>query len=910
MTRRGSGILPAPSQRERALLPVNSKFVASAFLALSLFAFEYIAHADAAQPLAAVRDLGVRIKNAADQTDAGHAPSSRDLSEFELRLNALSAAQSSDPAYRQKLQSVDRLLGNLMLETAHHAWKTARPLQLANLDIEQVDATRGNACSNALGIANALPVRVTLGPAGGGQDSAWFIYEPQSSGHVRFATDSSNADPALAVFPGCEANSAATAQNDDSLGLDAAVTVDTLAHQRVFVRLTNSGSGGPVSLSVANANATLTGTITDSTTGQPIGGAVVMLYGNGPSYTGISTTTDATGAYSLSAPAGSYYVVTQASQYLTLVYPNATCPYNTNIYYIANCNLAVAQTVSLSSGVVSAGINLALSAGLSINGQVRDDSNQPVAQAQVQLYDGNGNALGWVYADGVGRYSFATLPPGTYRLSAQAGGYGSQLFDHIACTGPLQILCNIGGATALSLSNQSVVNANFNLPVLPAIAGKVNASGQPAGLYYGIQINALDAFGNSVASASTDQNGNYRLGPLPSGNYFVTAAAPGSFSQIFSGIDCAQSCFSQAASATTVHVDMSNRLGQANFNLMPLPPVYGHIQDALSGSPLGGVLVYASVTPPATFWSIASAQTDSNGNYVLSNVPAGQYYLWAQGTNYIDQVYSGIDCEALPNYYGPGYANCAVIGATQLSIAPGQIPGAFNFALQPASSISGKATIRAGNGSDLPAQTQIGVYNDAGTLMASASTDANGNYVVGNLTPGTYFVAATNPAYGYGGYLMQVWKMIDCTSACAPTIGAPVSVAAQSEISGIDFNLVALNAIVGQVTDQSSNPLSGILIDLFNSTSGNYLTTATTDAKGFYAVTASPGTSYFVATDAAGSFVDQVYFGISCPAGPAYLHLCPLSNASAVGLSNNATQPVIVDFTLQRPDLIFANGFE
>lgn len=880
--------------------------VAAAGIASSAFAAS-------ADPLAAVRDLGVQIKNVADRASTSHAPSSGDMSNFERRIGVLSVsvAQDNDPIFRTKLQSIAMLLGNLKFAAAHPAQSATHLPTRADLDIEQVAVNHGNACASALGISNALPVRLTLGATGNGSDSAWFRYESPADGHVRFATDSSGADPALAVFTSCTPGSTTTAQNDDAIGLDAAITVTVTGHRAIYVHLTNSGNVGPVILSVADANATLTGSIIDATSGQPISGALVLLeMSNGNGYTGINAQTNPSGSYSMSAPAGSYFVYVQAPQYLSQLYPNASCPYNSYFYNYGNCNLSAAQTVVLSSGVTTSGINMAMSSGYEIAGQVHDDSNQPIAQAYVTLYDGNGNQLSMVTADSIGRYTFATLPPGTYKLDAQANGYGSQMFDHVACTGTFQDQCNLGSANAVVISNQNVSAANFNLTVLPAITGKLSGSGLQTGSYYNSQVSVLDAFGNTIASAYTDQNGKYRVGPLQPGNYFVTASTNGYFSQIFNGVDCIQSCSSQTASATAVHIDMNTRLGQANFNLNPLPPVYGHVQDAITGAPLGNVTVMASITPPSTFRSITSALTDSNGNYTLNALPAGKYYLWAQSTDHIDQVYSGIDCEALPAYYGSGNASCDVTGATLLTIAPGSAPGTFNFAMHPGSAISGQAVIRADTGSDLPAQTQISIYNGSGVLVAAANTDANGNYIVNDLEPDTYFASAGVTSYGYSAFIMQVWNMIDCQNQCAPTAGTPITVLPVATTPDINFNLIATNAVVGRITDEWSHPLPGIIVDLFDSTNNNHLASAATDANGFYAATYSANTSYFVATDSSGSYVDQVYSGISCPAGPAYLGLCPLTNATSVTVGSNVMQPVIVDFALRRPDLIFKNGFE
>src|SRR5205807_2121007 len=104
--------------------------------------------------------------------------------------------------------------------------------------------------------------------------------------------------------------------------------------------------------------------------------------------------------------------------------------------------------------------------------------------------------------------------------------------------------------------------------------------------------------------------------------------------------------------------------------------------------------------------------------------------------------------------------------------------------------------------------------------------------------------------------------------------------------------------------------IGGAVIDLFDAATNVYKASGISDAQGFYAVGATTGYSYFVATDAGAGYVDQIYSGVSCPAGAAYFGLCAFSNATSVGLGSAGTQPHIVNFTLQGGNAIFHNGFE
>jgi hypothetical protein len=202
----------------------------------------------------------------------------------------------------------------------------------------------------------------------------------------------------------------------------------------------------------------------------------------------------------------------------------------------------------------------------------------------------------------------------------------------------------------------------------------------------------------------------------------------------------------------------------------------------------------------------------------------------------------------------------------------------------------------------------VNVYDTNGTEVAQAQTDTLGNYLVRDLPSGTYF------AYAQGDYstqyIPQIWQQMDCLSTCDPTTGTPIPVTANTAVGGIDFQLSRLDAIVGRVTNALGDPIGGTVVDLFDSTNGNYVGSGVADVQGYYVAQAFLDNSYYVATEGGNSYVDQLYSGVSCPLGPAYYGLCPFNSATSVTLSSFDTQPHIVDFVLQSNDPIFANGFE
>lgn len=865
-----------------------------------------VAAAAPRDPTTALRDVAVRIRQASDATARGRAASARDVAGLEHALRSLDALAGSSPdaAFATKRRAVELSLDKLKFDLSHApatASVTAQDAR-ARIDREIIGARHGDACTAALGISPELPVEVTLAAAAQPGSESWFRLEPSLTATYIFRTRSSGADPALEIFHDC--GGTALSRNDDAIGLDAQASAGATAHQPLLVHVTNSGAGGAVLLDVAAADATIAGKVTDSASGQGLMFPQIVLFASNGNYVYSNANVDANGNYSVAVAAGSYYVRATAALHVDGLYPHAQCGLTNYYFSIDHCATQNAVLVVASSGATTAGTDIQLDLGRRIAGTVRDPSGQPLPNATISLNNVGGNGGTSTTADQFGRYQLSTLPSDTYHALASANGYGSQLYDHVACGGPLLTDCDLNQGTPLTISSQDLLGIDFNLPRLATIHGTVH--NLPATANATITVVSLG--GSYVAQGYTDQQGNYSVGPLTVGQFYVFASSQGYFSQIFPGIDCGQDCVASLDSATRIAITQQGQSPAADFTLSPLPVQHGHVQDAATGLPLGNVNVYASILPPASFYAQSYTTTNANGDFSLTGTPAGSYYIWAQSSDHIDQVYPGIPCEQTFNYYYTSPTACDVTGAVLMTIAPqiASLPD-MNFALPPSSSIAGHVAVR-GAGGPTVAATNVSVfaYDVSGVQVASANVDALGNYRLNDLDAGTYFVTAS----GYNS-VFELWQNIDCPGSCAPTQGTPLPVAANTSVGGIDFSLVRRDAIVGQVTDALNVPLPNVLVDLFDAITLGYVATGATDSQGYYLASGSTGHAYFVATEAGGSYINQVYAGVSCPLGPAYLQLCPFTNATPISLTNASSQPHVVNFALSMPpDEIFAGNFE
>ena len=150
---------------------------------------------------------------------------------------------------------------------------------------------------------------------------------------------------------------------------------------------------------------TLTGTVTDSSTNAPIAGAQINV-----APLGASTVTDASGHYSLTLPVGAYDVTASHFGYTPLT---------------QSASITDGNTTTLDFALVAAPSG-------SLSGTVSDSSANPIANATVTI---NGTPIPPATTDANGHYSFASVPNGTYNVTATAGNCTSPATDSVTVSG-------------------------------------------------------------------------------------------------------------------------------------------------------------------------------------------------------------------------------------------------------------------------------------------------------------------------------------------------------------------------------------------------------------------------------------------------------------------------------------------
>jgi hypothetical protein len=586
----------------------------------------------------------------------------------------------------------------------------------------------------------------------------------------------------------------------------------------------------------------ITGLVTDAGTGTGLENVNVAVYTSSGTFA-IGTTTNATGSYTVNGlPEGTYFARTFASfttNYLDELYEDMPC---------LNCSVTSGTAIVLTGGTTREGVNFALLRGGRITGTVTDESTGAgLPSVSVAIFTSSGTFATSTLTAGSGSYTVNGLPAGTYFARTFAFGtvpYVDELYDDIPC-----LNCDVTTGTAIVLTAGTTRSGvNFGLAPGGRITGTVTDEGTGTGLS-SVFIYVYTSSGTFATSAFTSETGSFTVNGLPAGTYYVRTALFGALNYVDELYDNTPCLNCSVTSGAAIVLTAGSTRSGVDFALLPGGRITGLVTDVGTGAGLENVSV-AIYTSNGTF--AMSAATSGTGSFTINGLPAGSYYArtFVSGANYLDQLYDNIPC-----------LDCVVTAGTPIAVTVGTTRSGVNFALAQGGRITGTVT-------DGPTGTGlenvfVRVYTSSGTFARSALTTSTGSYTANGLPEGTYY--ARTFASATLNYTDELYDDIPCLS-CSVRSGTAIVLTAGATRSGVNFALLPGGRITGTVTDESTGVgLFDVIVGIYTS-SGTFLTSASTTATGSYTVNGLPAGNYFARTFAFGTlpYVDELYPDIRC----------------------------------------------
>lgn len=614
---------------------------------------------------------------------------------------------------------------------------------------------------------------------------------------------------------------------------------------------------------------TISGSVLDADTSAPIPNREVDIYDSTGDWISYGYT-DSSGHYNVGGLSdGIYFARTYGyDNYIDELYDNIICePY---------CNPISGTPINL-NGFATA--NFALEQGGSISGTISDSSTSAsIPNVNVDIYNSDGYWVSYGYTDSSGNYTATGPLAGDYYATTyNYYGYLDEVFDDHLCEPD----CNpLSGDPIAVTAGQNTSGIDFALAPGGIISGTItdSATSNPIDSY----ADVYDSSGNFYAYGFTDGSGNYQVGGLLTGNYFVvTSNYEGYIDELFDNIPCFHgNC--DPTSGDPVSVIAGSTTSGIDFALDAGGSFSGQIRGGGNPIPYSSVNVYDSAGS-----YVAYAYSDELGNYSATGLIDGNYY--ATSYNYygfVDELYDDFPCQN----------GCDPTQGTPISVTIGSNTPGINFDLVQGGRISGSVTDEITSD---PIYSGVLIYDAQGIFTDYAYTDSNGMYTsYRGLAGGDYYAVS----YNYYGYMDELYDNIPCPfDQCDPVSGTPIAVTAGNTTSGIDFELNQGAKITGNVSSSGGPPISYFHVHVFSST-GIFLTSGyPIDSAGNYEVSGLPTGDYYISTHNFEFFADELYDNHPCTAG-----ICDLAPGDLVPVTEGSTTPGI-NFTLDSGGTLSGN---
>ena len=458
-----------------------------------------------------------------------------------------------------------------------------------------------------------------------------------------------------------------------------------------------------------------------------------------------TTKTDADGNYSFTGlDAGTYTVkVTKAGEIAELTQtedPDGT-----------KDNASGAITLN-ADNPVRENINFGYIKKHAISGKVYLDHNRDktkntgdvdVPGVTVNLLGKDGNVVGTTTTDKDGNYSFTGLNDGTYTVQVDKTG---KLADKEQTEDPSGKADSRSQVITFTRPDPDVTNVNFGYTGLYTVSGTVyydkdrseSLNNSEPG-FNGITVNLLDKDGKVITTTTTDKDGKYSFTKLPAGKYTVKVVKDGDLTDLEQTEDPDATKDSTSGVVQVNHDNPS--VENVNFGYVANNTIKGTVyrddnrDKTINGDEPGLERVSVQLLDEDGK-VLQTLDTDADGNYAFQHLPDGKYTVKVVRSSSIKDYDQTEDPDATIDDTSAVY-----------TMGPeNSLQEKVNFGYVPDYSIAGRVyrdSDKSGSytdGEETFSGVTVDLLDKDGNVVATTTTDKDGNYSFEKLPAGTYRV--------------------------------------------------------------------------------------------------------------------------------------------------------------------------
>ena len=365
------------------------------------------------------------------------------------------------------------------------------------------------------------------------------------------------------------------------------------------------------------------------------------------------------------------------------------------------------------------------------------------ANQTVELRDKDGKVVATTTTDENGAYSFTKLPAGDYTVKVVKDG---ALTDLDQTEDPDSTKDSTSGVISLGNDHRTETDVNFGYIANNSINGTIyrdgdrdGKKGDTEGRYSGVTVQLLDKDGKVIGTTTTDKDGKYSFEHLPDGTYSVKVVKDGALTDTDQTGD-PDNKLDNASEPITLD-EKNPTKGDVDFGYVPNNTIKGTVyrddnrDKTINGDEPGLERVSVQLLDEDGK-VLQTLDTDADGNYAFQHLPDGKYTVKVVRSSSIKDYDQTEDPDATVDDTSAVY-----------TMGPeNSLQEKVNFGYVPDYSIAGRVyrdSDKSGSytdGEETFSGVTVDLLDKDGNVVATTTTDADGNYSFKKLPAGTYRV--------------------------------------------------------------------------------------------------------------------------------------------------------------------------